>query len=572
VLGGHYKILYPIGHGSMGTVFRGRDVARDRLVALKLLGPRYRNSPDTVQKFLSSAEAFGKVRHPGLVSIVAVGNDAGLPFVAMDYVEGRTLAARLRLQGRFPAREAARIGARLCEALASVHAAGLVHRDVKSQNVMQTPDGRYILLDLGICRDLGDGPSHRHLVAGSPAYMPPEHPERTDARSDLYSLGIVLYEMATGRLPFRAGSVRELILAHYFDAPPSPIDVAPDLPPVFAEIVEKAVARHPSHRFQSAEELRERLLAFFVTGEGRAIPVEEKREVAVSAGGPSQAAPVLEPPPPERPPAPRHLGGARPRESSGRRRALALGLGALMLGCGTAAIWVLSREPAAAVPAPAAPAAASSSRVEPSPPKKGPAPPTPVVKTPRRSPERALGKVERPAPARAKKKKRAPKPAVLAALATRVPPAAEVAAQARLTVFSSPPGASVRTGTRRLGTTPLRNVELPPGAHDIVVELHGRRPWRRTANLRAAESTTLSAELHALSATLQIVTHHEGQATWATLTLDGRPLGDTNAVRREVPVGTHRVVARRSGFREAAAVVTLGPGETKKVILVLEKN
>jgi serine/threonine-protein kinase len=607
VLRGRYRVLAPLPRGLMGKVFRGLDVQLNRVVAVKLLADRFRHDLTMIQKFVAGAESLAELDHPNLIPVHAIGDHEGQPFFVMRYAEGRTLAEIIRSEGRLRVGPAARLGRQVCLALARVHEASLVHRDVKPQNIFVGHDDHCFLLDFGISRDLGDQPLQRHLVAGSPAYMPPEHPDRADARSDVYSLGVVLHEMVTGRLPFQAGTVRELILKHYFEVAPLATSIVPDLPPAFEDLLQRALARNPGSRFQSAEELAAALLPFataepvakvFVSP--AATIVEALQATVVPATPPPAAAAaeddileeldvqieVLEEPAREVPVAApasvflRH-----------RKRALAVAAAIVILGGGSSAAWFLTRdneppppdplvsaphvEPAALSrpadplvapplvekdPAPAVPAPAAAP---------APAPTPPVAKSPatEKAPEKPSAKP---------KKKAAPKlvasaPAAPPVPAPVAPPPADVR-PARLSVTSTPSGATVRAGSRSLGTTPLQNAELAPGAHDIIVEMTGHRPWRRTLSLEHGEVKTISAELQVAASTLHVVTQHNGEATWATISVDGQPMGDTNNLRRQLPAGPHRISAKRSGYRETVKSVTMNPGETKKVILVLEKE
>jgi tetratricopeptide (TPR) repeat protein len=259
---GRYRILGRIGEGGMGTVYRAEDPELQRVIALKVPrfdGPeRYRAT--ATKRFLREARAAAQVRHPHVCPIHDVGEQEGVPFVVMDYVEGQSLADRLDGQNRYedPA-EAVRLVRQVAEALEAVHAKGLVHRDLKPGNILLDTCGRAILTDFGLARSEQDG---EHLTAdgalvGTPAYMAPEQASLAAGPvgpwSDIYSLGVVLYQMLSGRLPFEGPVLRMLYrTAHETPAPPS--QGRPDLDPAVDAIVLRAMARRPEERYPTARE------------------------------------------------------------------------------------------------------------------------------------------------------------------------------------------------------------------------------------------------------------------------------------------------------------------------------
>jgi hypothetical protein len=231
-------------------------------VAVKFLADRYREEPEVVRRFLREAQATASLEHPNVVRVQAIGENEGHPYLVMEYVEGRTVAERLREEGRVPLPEAVAIASQVCYGLSHIHARGYVHRDIKSQNILVEPGGRAVLLDFGIVRVTGGSSTRTVLLAGTPEYMSPEQamdPGTVDGRSDLYSLAVAFFEMVTGRVPFRSSSPFKVLLQHQAKAPPRATELAPDLPAAVDAFFQRALAKDPGARFQSAETFREGL-------------------------------------------------------------------------------------------------------------------------------------------------------------------------------------------------------------------------------------------------------------------------------------------------------------------------
>ena len=212
---GDFVILEKLGAGSIGTVYKATQLSLDRLVALKILSPEYTTSKG-IEDFLREARAAAKLTHTNLVQSYAVGEDDGFCYMAMTYVNGENLRTRLRREGRIPVDEALHITQQVAEALYYAwDEAGLIHRDVKPDNIMITDDGIVKLTDLGLAMNQSEW--HEGMdVSGSPSYMSPEQfrGEKLDPRSDVYSLGVSLYQMISGRLPFESDSVKKLAEMH----------------------------------------------------------------------------------------------------------------------------------------------------------------------------------------------------------------------------------------------------------------------------------------------------------------------------------------------------------------------
>jgi len=250
---GPFRLLERVGQGSFGEVYRAFDTTLEREVALKLLLPRYGSQGDDAMAVLREARSMARVRHPNVVPVYGVDSfDSRVGFWS-DFVHGKTLSALLSAQGRFSPQEAALIGIDLAKAVNAVHAAGLLHRDIKASNVMREEGGRILLMDFGL--SLAGG--QRHGFAGSPPYMAPElfAGQPASVESDIYALGVLLYQLLTAKYPIDATTISAIRAAHEAGARRSLYDERPDLPKPLAQAVETALASDPGNRFQSAGQM-----------------------------------------------------------------------------------------------------------------------------------------------------------------------------------------------------------------------------------------------------------------------------------------------------------------------------
>ena len=268
-VGNRYELGELIGYGGMAEVHRGRDVRLGRDVAIKILRADLARDPSFLNRFRREAQSAAGLNHPAIVAVYDTGEDiahdgATVPFIVMEYVEGRTLRDIIKSEGPLPARRALEIAAEVAGALDFSHRNGLIHRDVKPANVMITRAGAVKVMDFGIARALADNAAtatQTAAVIGTAQYLSPEQArgESVDARSDVYSTGCLLYELLTGSPPFQGDSPVAVAYQHVRENAPSPSTLNPAISPALDSIVMKALAKNPLNRYQSADEMRQDL-------------------------------------------------------------------------------------------------------------------------------------------------------------------------------------------------------------------------------------------------------------------------------------------------------------------------
>ena len=320
LVGGRYRIGDLIARGGMASVYRAHDEQLDRPVAVKLMRPELAEDPGFTARFEAEARSAASVGHPNVVSIYDVGTDEDVSYIVMELVEGGDVAGLIARERPLKPTRAAQIAADAASALQAAHDAGVVHRDVKPGNILLRADGRATVADFGIARATGEGTlTKTGAMLGSVDYFSPEQArgERADERSDVYGLGVVLYELLTGRRPFGGDSPYAVATARIGKPPPDPRAVAPEVPAGVAEITMRAMAEAPADRFPTAASMRDELLAWL---EAATEPADGKPGTTVLPAGAVGAAPVelaIEPSAPARPAAARPAAAPEPAE---RRR------------------------------------------------------------------------------------------------------------------------------------------------------------------------------------------------------------------------------------------------------------
>jgi WD40 repeat protein len=307
---GPYRVLRVLGHGGMGVVFQAEDPQLGRLLALKVMLPALATSDSARQRFLREARAAAAVEHDHIVPIYQVGEDRGVPFIAMPFLRGEPLDARLQHEPCLPLAEVARIGREAAAGLAAAHRRGLVHRDIKPANIwLEEGTGRVKILDFGLARASSEGAhlTQSGMIVGTPAYMAPEQAngQPLDGRTDLFSLGCVLYQASTGQLPFKGNDMMSVLLAVASHRPRPPHEVNAQLPHAFSDLVMRLLAKKPSNRPATAEEV---IAALTGVEEQPAAPRAAEHRTALRAPRPVTAV------------APMEVQPERPRRKPGRSR------------------------------------------------------------------------------------------------------------------------------------------------------------------------------------------------------------------------------------------------------------
>ncbi|MEJ2749129.1 MAG: protein kinase [Anaerolineae bacterium] len=287
VLNGRYQLLERIGSGGMARVYKAQDLALGRIVAVKMLHESLTGDEGFLGRFQQEAHAAANLSHPNIVTVHDIGQDHNRYYIVMEYVEGHTLKQMIRQynqnQALMPVGRALDLAVQICAGIGYAHRANLVHCDVKPQNVLVTRDDRVKVADFGIARAISEATLGQHAsqVWGTPQYFSPEQAAGQPATpaSDVYSIGVILFEMLTGQLPFSGDTPTALALKHLQEEPPAVMDINPAISPQLSQIVQKVLAKEPSNRYRTAGQYgrilsayRQRSLASMEPGQTDTIP------------------------------------------------------------------------------------------------------------------------------------------------------------------------------------------------------------------------------------------------------------------------------------------------------------
>jgi serine/threonine-protein kinase len=266
---GRYEITGKLGKGGMGIVYKATDTVLDRTVAYKVLPDSLQENPQALKNFLREAKSAAKLNHPGIVTVYDAGEQDGVFYIAMEYVDGNTLKEIIKHRGKISPGGIVHVLTQMCEALAYAHEQKVVHRDIKTANTMWTRDRKAKIMDFGLAKVIEEVRNHTTVVSGTPYYMSPEQTlgKNVDHRTDIYSLGVSLFELATGTLPFREGN---LPYHHVHTPPPDPREFNAELPPLIVNIIARCLEKEPANRYQSALEIVTELKAALEGGEAKA--------------------------------------------------------------------------------------------------------------------------------------------------------------------------------------------------------------------------------------------------------------------------------------------------------------
>jgi serine/threonine-protein kinase len=370
---GKYEIRAEIGRGGMGTVYRGYDPTLDRHVAVKVLAPHLVWQENFVERFMREARSAARLNHPNIVTIHDVGNEAGWYYFVMEFLEGRALTDVIEQSGPMSPEQVLKILRPLASALDYAHNKGVVHRDIKPSNIVVSPSGHVTLTDFGIARAAQEARlTNTGTVVGTPEYMSPEQAKgmNVDVRSDQYSLGVMVYQMLTGRVPFEADSTLALMYKVVHEPPPPMATLRSDLPAGVASALERAMAKEPGARYPGVAAFVGDLEHAFAGGDVTppprpSPPPPTEPATVVMGGGPAPTPPPSAEVPVTPPPRPQPRPDSRPAAPSARERMpregkrtwtwLLGGLGVALLaviGLTAFALWSLLAEDGDVTPTP----------------------------------------------------------------------------------------------------------------------------------------------------------------------------------------------------------------------------
>ena len=257
LLGGRYEVQDKIGTGGMATVYRGRDEVLGRTVAIKIMLPQYANDPSFAARFKQEAQAAAALQSPYIVAVYDWGRDGETYYIVMEYLRGTDLKTGIRRHGALDCKKVAQIGSQIAQALSVAHKHGIIHRDIKPQNIMVQPDGNIKVMDFGIARAKNSHLTTDNSVLGTAHYVSPEQTQGKELgpTTDIYSLGIVMYESATGRVPFEGDDAITVALKQVNEQPKPPSELNPAVDPALEAIILKCMQKDPADRFQTADDL-----------------------------------------------------------------------------------------------------------------------------------------------------------------------------------------------------------------------------------------------------------------------------------------------------------------------------
>jgi len=266
ILNDRYQLDKQLGEGGMAIVYQASDLMLERTIAVKILRKDFSKSKAFQERFKEEARAAANLTHPNIVTVHDFGFDNDRLFIVMEHVPGTDLKQIIKKSGPLPIDHASRLFIQACAGLGYAHRAGLVHCDIKPHNMLITPDHRLKVTDFGIARALASvkHDEQSQAIWGSPAYFSPEQAagRAPSPASDVYSLGVVLFEMLTGELPFTDPSPQELALLHRYETPPSPREINPEISPELEEIIIKVLSKEPSSRYRTADQLGRIVISF----------------------------------------------------------------------------------------------------------------------------------------------------------------------------------------------------------------------------------------------------------------------------------------------------------------------
>jgi serine/threonine protein kinase len=296
-----YEIIEELGKGGMGSVYRVEDTKLNQDIALKLIKPEIASDKKTIERFRNELKIARMIAHRNVCKMYDLGEDQGIRYITMEYIPGEDLKSMIRMMGQLSVGKALSIVKQVCEGLAEAHRMGIIHRDLKPSNLMIDKYGNAKIMDFGIARTLeSKGLTDAGVMIGTPEYMSPEQVERKEAdqRSDIYSLGVILYEMVTGRVPFEGETPISVVHKHKYEVPQEPKKVNPQIPDELNAVIMKCLEKDKEKRFLNADEVRTELadIETMVGPTDRIVPKRKpitSKEITVTIGLKKSLIPVL---------------------------------------------------------------------------------------------------------------------------------------------------------------------------------------------------------------------------------------------------------------------------------------
>lgn len=563
---GRYQIVGELGKGAMGVVYRATDPTIGRTVALKTmrLDVHGMDTEEMLKRFRNEARAAGVLNHPNIVTVYDAGEQEGLFYMALELIEGQSLHALLVERRVLPVEQILDISRQVCAGLDYAQSHGVIHRDIKPANIMITPDHTVKIMDFGIAK-AGGGLTSVGQVLGTPNYMSPEQVKGRplDGRSDLFSWGVILYEMVTGEKPFTGQNVTTIIYKIVNENPIPPRELDVTIHPGLSAVVTKALAKSLEERYQRGADLVRDLQNYKALGAPpeptSVLPAVAAEEAATPPPAPAakSAAVAATPALRGKPAAPARKAAAA---TPGKLRDLLVPVGtlALLLVVAIGLAWYRHRvaaqqqqQSAAAVTPPLAqPSAPPSASMQ--------ASPAPGESS---SAEAAPADTAEAGPA-AGKPVHHPRSAATSA-------AAAPAATGDLELTSSPDGASVQIDGRSSSAwvTPYKATGLSSGSHSISVAKAGYVPVTRTVEVVAGQSTPFNVHLSAVTSILGVTSNPAGASVW----VDGKDTGKVTPAQVAVAPGEHKLLVRKAGFKDATTTVArVSPGDSYHFAPTLE--
>jgi len=576
---GRYSIAAELGKGAMGVVYKATDPNIGRTVAIKTtrLDTHGMETADLLRRFRNEARSAGTLNHPNIVTIYDAGEQDGIFYIAMEYIEGETLHELLSQHRSLPVEKVIDIVRQVCAGLDYAHAHGVIHRDIKPANIMLSAQGTVKVMDFGIAK-AGGTMTATGQVLGTPNYMSPEQVKgkSIDGRSDLFSVGVLLYEMLTGEKPFDGQNVTTIIYKIVSENPIPPRELDVTIHPGLSAVVTKALAKVPDERYQ--------------TGAALVADLENYKSVGSEAGATQLISPVGDrtlvtpPPAPVKPPAPAPVAAApvaaqipappapaavaprapapakppvRKAPAQGNKMRVLVGIVVLLLIAAVVAWRVQRRHQQQAQEAAATPPPVIAQQPSPTPP---PATETAAAPTPPAEATPAAEPPLQPQPApRATSKSKAKSAAAPAAPSPQPSPTSpEAPTTGTVHVTSTPAGASVSIDGSGSFVTPFDSPPLKPGTHSFSLSKVGYAAAQRKLEVAAGKATNLEVSLAASGAVLEVQSDPPG----AAILVDEKPTNKFTPAKLAIPQGEHKVRLRMEGYKDENTVIQLTEGQT----------